>query len=149
MHDLLVNNYHWIEALHIISVMSWMAGLLYLPRLFVYHTQVEVGSDQDKIFQTMEQKLLRVIMNPAMIASWAFGLILVYSLGILEDGFNWFSLKFIFVFLLTFFHMKLAAWRKAFVAGNNEKSESFFRKANEIPTVLMIAIVFMVVLKPF
>ena len=149
MYDFLTSNYLWLESFHLVSVISWMAGLLYLPRLYVYHTQVDIGSDQDKLFQTMERKLLRVIMNPAMIATWIFGLLLVVSTDILSEGFSWFYLKFAFVFLLTFFHMKLAVWRKGFVAGENKNSEGFYRKINEVPTVLMIAIVFLAILKPF
>jgi putative membrane protein len=149
MYEFLTASYLWLLAFHLVSVMSWMAGLLYLPRLYVYHSQVEVGTDQDRLFQTMEKKLLRVIMNPAMIATWIFGILLVISADLLSEGFSWFYLKLAFVFLLTFFHMKLAVWRGKFASGANEKSENFYRKINEVPTVLMIAIVFIAILKPF
>lgn len=145
----LANNYLWLEAFHIVAVISWLAGLLYLPRLFVYHTQVGVGSDQDQLFQTMEYKLIKIIMNPAMIVSWIFGLLLIYATDVFSSGDLWIYAKLSFVSLLTFFHIKLGIWRKAFVAGTNQKTEGFFRKVNEVPTVLMIAVVFVVVLKPF
>lgn len=149
MQEFLINHYLWLKALHLVAVISWMAGLLYLPRLYVYHSKQTVGSDQDKLFQTMEYKLLKIIMNPAMILSWVFGVALIISREPFESGEYWFYIKLLAVFVMTFFHMRLGAWRRAFVNGSNQKSEDFFRKANEIPTIMMIIIVFMVVLRPF
>lgn len=149
MAEFLSEYYLLIKAIHIIAVISWMAGLLYLPRLFVYHTQVDVGGEQDKLFQTMEHKLIRIIINPAMITTWVLGLMLAFTPSIIGDGAYWWHAKFLLVVLLSVFHMKLAGWRKKFASGNNEKSEGFFRKANEVPTILMIAIVIIVMVKPF
>lgn len=137
----------WIKALHVIAVIAWMAGLLYLPRLYVYHCQVESGSAQCQLFQTMELKLLRVIMNPAMIVAWLCGLVLAIGQELYHD--IWFLVKLIAVILMTSFHMMLARWRKEFAAGQNQREERFYRLVNEIPTVLMIIIVIMVIVKPF
>jgi protoporphyrinogen IX oxidase len=136
----------WLKALHIVAVISWMAGLLYLPRLFVYHTKAAAGSELAKTFQVMEQRLLRVIMNPAMLVTWGSGLVLAWWMGVLWDW--WFLVKAALVVAMTIFHMKLAGWRKAFAVGPAPQSERFFRIANEVPTVLMIGIVLLVVLKP-
>lgn len=141
--------YLWIKAFHIIFVITWMAGLFYLPRLFVYHAGAKVGSDQDKQFQTMERKLLRIIMNPALIMGWVFGLALFFTPGLAPTDAGWVWVKGAAVIGLTGFHHYLALWRKDFAAGKNTKPESFFRKVNEIPTVLLIIIVIMVVVKPF
>ncbi len=139
----------WIRALHLISVISWMAGLFYLPRLFVYHTQVEAGSEQDKTFQIMERKLLKIIMNPAMLATWVFG-ILLYSVGSYDLGVDfWMTLKLAAVIALTIFHMALARWRRMFSEGRNVRDEQFYRRTNEIPTALMILIVVMAIVRPF
>ncbi len=139
--------YLWLKALHVISIISWMAGLVYLPRLFVYHTMQQAGSDTGETFKVMERKLLKMIMNPAMIASWLFGLIVAVQI----DAFSqpWFHVKLLLVVLMTGFHMMLGKWRKDFEADRNEKSEKFFRVVNEVPTVLMIVIVIMVIVKPF
>lgn len=141
--------YLWIKALHIISVIAWMAGLLYLPRLFVYHTGAEPGSDKSETFKIMERRLLRAIMNPAMIASFLFGGILLANLaeGYWEEG--WIHAKLLFVAGLVWAHMMMARWRKAFEADANEKSETYFRVMNEVSTVLMIGIVIFAVVKPF
>lgn len=141
--------YLWIKALHIISVIAWMAGLLYLPRLFVYHTGAEPGSDKSETFKIMERRLLRAIMNPAMIASFLFGGILLANLaeGYWEEG--WIHAKLLFVAGLVWAHMMMARWCKAFEADANEKSETYFRVMNEVPTVLMIGIVIFAVVKPF
>jgi len=140
--------YEWIKVVHILAVISWMAGMLYLPRLYVYHTRVAVGSEADKIFQEMERKLLRVIINPAMIITIIFGLMLAYIYGFVALGI-WFHIKMTAVALLTAFHGLLARWRKNFIAGENKYSEKFFRIMNEVPTVLMIIAVIMVIVKPF
>lgn len=138
----------WYKAIHVISVISWMAGILYMPRLFVYHTRAKKGSDMDKTFQIMERKLLRFIMNPAMISSYVFGLLTAYIYGFVALG-MWFHLKMLAILLLTVFHGFLAKWRKDFEKGKNTRSENFYRMANEIPTILMIISVILVIIKPF
>jgi len=139
--------FQWVKALHVISVMAWMAGLLYLPRLFVYHCQAQIGSNMSETFKVMERRLLRAIMNPAMIASWVFGSWLYISMAAWTDG--WAHAKIFFVVLLTVIHMFMAKWRRDFELDRNERPESFFRIANEVPTVLMIGIVIFVIVKPF
>ena len=139
--------YEWVKALHAISIIAWMAGLLYLPRLYVYHCQAEVGSDKSETFKIMERRLLRAIMNPAMIASWGFGLWLM----VMIEGWTqpWFHAKLLAVILITGSHMAMAKWRKGFEADANPHSEKFYRFANEVPTLLMIAVVILVIVKPF
>tara|TARA_Y100001934_G_scaffold89738_1_gene111165 strand:- start:57 stop:479 length:423 start_codon:yes stop_codon:yes gene_type:complete len=139
--------YEWILVLHIVSVISWMAGLLYLPRLFVYHVDAAVGSEASETFKIMERRLLRVIMMPAMIASWIFGLWLASLTGAFAEG--WFHAKLILLVFLTASHMAMARWRKDFERDENSKSAKFYRVANEAPTLLMIGIVIVVVVKPF
>jgi protoporphyrinogen IX oxidase len=138
--------YDVIKILHIIAVISWLAGLLYLPRIFVYHTQVAVGSEADKIFQTMERRLLKFIMMPAMILTFCFGLYLALEIGF---EFIWLHIKITLVFLLAAFNGFLSSAAKKFAKGENKHSEKFFRIINEVPTLLMIAIVTLVILKPF
>lgn len=138
--------YEIIKILHIIAVISWFAGLLYLPRIFVYHTQVPIGSDTDKIFQTMERKLFRYIMNPAMILTIAFGLYLADQIGF---EFVWIHIKITLVAILVFYHHLLGRYRKNFANGKNKNSQKFYRIINEVPTILMIIIVALVILKPF
>lgn len=143
----LAGGYEWLVALHVIAVIAWMAGLFYLPRLFVYHAEVEAGSQTAETFKVMERKLLRIIMNPAMIAAWLFGLLALWAQPAwLQDG--WMHVKLTAVVLLTGLHMALAGWRRAFAEGRNSHSHRFYRYINEIPTVLMIIIVIMVVVKP-
>jgi putative membrane protein len=137
----------WLKALHIVSVMAWMAGLLYLPRLMVYHCGAEKGSIQSETFKVMERRLLKAIMNPAMIAVWITGPWLAWVMGLYWD--KWFWVKMAFVAVLSWFHHDLAARVKAFAADANTKDARFFRIINEVPTVLMIGIVIMVVVKPF
>jgi putative membrane protein len=144
--------YEWIKALHIIAVIAWMAGMLYLPRLFVYHCAAETGSVQSETFKAMERRLLRAIINPAMIATWIFGLWLAW-LGP-DSRYGWFAsgwlwAKIILVLALSAVHGLLARWRKDFALDRNRHSPKFYRIINEIPTVLMILIVLLVVLKPF
>lgn len=140
--------YLWLKALHIILVVSWMAGLFYLPRLFVYHAEASAGSELSETFKVMERKLLRVIMNPAMIATWTFGILMVVAApGLLQQG--WLHAKFTLVVLMTVFHHALALWRKKFLADQNTRSHKFYRKINEVPTVLLILIVILAVVKPF
>lgn len=142
------NYYLWFKAFHLVSVISWMVGLLYLPRLYAYHTRVAKNSDADKIFQLMENGLLKIIMNPAMIATYIFGIINSYIYGLIALG-TWFHIKMVAVLAITIFHGLLARWRKNFVNGENKYSENFYRTINEIPTIFMIIAVIMVIVKPF
>ncbi len=139
----------WIKALHIISVIAWMAGLLYLPRLFVYHVKAEPGSELSETLKVMERRLLKFIMNPAMAASWLFGglLLLTYNQDILISG--WLHAKLGLVVLLSGVHMAMGRWRREFAEDRNVRSQKFYRIANEVPTVLMIGIVIFVVVQPF
>ena len=138
----------WYKAIHVISVISWMAAMFYMPRLFAYHTRAEVGSEMDKTFQMMEYKLLKIIMTPSMIGTYFFGILIAYIYGFVALG-VWFHIKMIAVLGLTIFHGALAKWRKDFMNGNNQHSEKFYRLINEIPPILMIVAVVMVIVKPF
>lgn len=142
------NYYSWFKVLHIFAVISWMAGLLYLPRLYVYHTRVKSGSEADKLFQIMEHRLLRLIMNPSMIGVYVFGLINAHIYGFAVLG-MWFHIKMAAVLGLSLMHGLLAKWRKDFANGNNSHTEKFYRIINEIPAILMLIAVIMVVIKPF
>ena len=139
--------YPWIKAFHLIFVMAWMAGMFYLPRLYVYHCQAEPGSKQSETFKVMERRLLRAIINPAMIAVWLLGLWLAWAAHLWSA--DWFRAKLVLVLLLTAFHGLLARWRKDFAADRNRHSEKFYRVVNELPTVLMIGIVILAIVKPF
>jgi putative membrane protein len=139
--------YEILKALHIVSVIAWMAGLLYLPRLFVYHADTEKGSQQSETFKVMERRLLRGIMNPAMILVWAFGLAIAWK-GEWWLA-HWLHAKLALVVVLTGVHQLYGRWRKDFEADRNVRPARFYRWWNEVPTVLMIAIVFLVVLKPW
>ena len=139
--------YEWVKALHIISVIAWMAGLLYLPRLYVYHCEAEAGSEFSEKLKIMERRLLKAIMNPAMISSWIFGLWLAYLIEPFSDP--WFHAKALLVVLLTASHMMMGKWRKDFEQDANTRSHKFYRVANEVPTLFMIGIVIFVVVKPF
>ncbi len=146
--DLLAEYYPWIKALHVISVISWMAGIFYLPRLFVYHVEsVEAGSKTDAMFQTMERRLLRGIMNPAMTATWIFGLCLIFTPGIVDWTMTWPWTKAAAVLGMTWFHHWLGYRRKDFVASKNRVSGRTYRIMNEVPTLLLLIIVFSVILK--
>jgi putative membrane protein len=148
MSDLLATLYPWIKALHVMAVISWMAGLFYLPRLFVYHTeQVKTGGDMDRLFRTMEQKLLRVIMNPAMLVTWAAGLALVATPGIVDWQEIWPWTKAAAVLGMTWFHMWLSVRRKVFDRGENQLTGRQYRMMNEVPTILMLVIVLSVIVK--
>lgn len=136
----------WLKALHIIAVIAWMAGLLYLPRLFVYHCDAELGSKQAETFKVMEYRLLRLIMNPAMAVVWVTGPLLAWQGGVYKDG--WLQAKVALVCALTGYHHALTRWRKQFAVDGNVRSQRFYRIANELPTVLMMAIVVLVVVKP-
>jgi putative membrane protein len=139
--------YEWVKAFHIIAVIAWMAGMLYLPRLFVYHCAAPAGSPQSETFKTMERRLLRAIINPAMIATWIFGLWLAWLGGWAWAG--WFQAKVILVLVMSGVHGMLAQHVREFGADENQHSQKYFRIINEVPTVLMIGIVLLVVLKPF
>jgi len=139
----------YIKAFHVIAIIAWMAGLLYLPRLFVYHAGSRKGSEQSETFKVMERRLLKFITTPAMLASWALGLILAFSGAIDWSRDGWFHLKLVLVLALTAFHGLLAKWTKDFALDRNPRSARFYRIANEVPTVLMILIVILVVVRPF
>ena len=142
-----MNFYLFFKALHLIAIISWMAGLLYLPRIFVYHA--ETKNDQVKTtFKVMERRLFVYIMNPAMILSWLFGLILIHSIGIKSFSEFWLIAKIVLVLLLTFYHFFLFNCLNNFSLDRNERSSKFFRVINEVPTVLLIVIIFLVVFKP-
>ena len=144
----LADAYLWLKAVHIVAVVAWMAGLLYLPRLFVYHAGIDPTSEASALFKVMERRLLRAIMNPAMIATWLLGCLMVLAEpGWLRDG--WFHAKLAMVIAMTGMHMGMARWRRDFERNANARSGRFYRIANEVPTVLLIGVVILVVLKPF
>jgi putative membrane protein len=145
----LVSYYLLIKAFHIISVVAWMAGLLYLPRLFVYHADAPAGSAIAETFKTMERRLLRGIMNPAMVGAYIFGLALLATPGIVDWRQGWIYAKLVLVAALTVFHQLLGRWRKDFESGRNRRPARFYRLMNELPTLALIAIVILVVVKPF
>ncbi len=137
----------WLKALHVIAVIAWMAGLLYLPRLFVYHADAQPGSELSETFKVMERRLLRVIMNPAMGLVWITGPLLAWRQSMYTD--HWLHAKVAVVAGLTAFHHYAARWRKDFAEDRNRRSASFYRAWNEIPALMMVAIVILVIVKPF
>ena len=139
--------YLWIKVLHVLAIISWMAGLLYLPRLFVYHADVEKGSPTSELFKVMERRLLRYIMTPAMIVAWATGLYLAVDQGYFSQG--WFHLKLLMVLLMSASHGVMSRHVRLFASDLNEKNQKYFRVFNEIPTILMIVIVIAVIIRPF
>ena len=143
-----MNFYLLFKSLHLISVISWMAGLLYLPRIFVYHAENSSEKKTSEIFKTMERKLFFYIMTPAMILSWIFGVILIHIIGFQQIGQTWMVLKIIFVTILTLYHLYLARITAQFKIDQNIHSHKYYRIINEIPTLLLILIVFVVVFKP-
>ena len=148
MAGFLADFYPWVKALHVIAVVSWMAGLFYLPRLYVYHVEkASVGGEVDALLQVMERRLLKAIMNPAMIATWVFGLALVMTPGIVDWTMVWPWIKAVSVCLMTWFHIWLGIRRKDFVTGGNSVSGRSFRMMNEVPTLLLIIIVTSVIVK--
>jgi putative membrane protein len=150
MSEILSALYPWVKALHVISVISWMAGLLYLPRLFVYHAEKgAANAELSEVYCEMERKLLRLIMNPAMIAVWVFGLLLVFTPGVVDWSQGWPWVKAAAVLAMTWFHHWLGWRRKDFLAGRNTTTGRTFRLMNEVPTVLMLVIVIMVIARPF
>ena len=148
--DFLGSVYPWTKALHVISVISWMAGLLYLPRLFVYHAErAPAGGELSETFKVMERKLLKLIVNPASIATWVFGLALVATPGVVDWSEPWVHVKATLVLGMTAYHHALVMWWKAFAEDRNRHDGRFFRIWNEVPAVLMIGIVIMVIVRPF
>ena len=141
--------YPWLKALHVIAVIAWMAGMFYLPRLYVYHCETIPGSAESERFKVMEVKLLRLIINPAMIAAWLFGGALASIPGVVDWGAGWPWVKAVALILMTGFHGALSKWRREFLNDRNRKTARFYRLANEVPTVLMIIIVIMVIVRPF
>ena len=147
MRSFLLGYYLWIKALHVIAVIAWMAGMFYLPRLFVYHTQTQYGTAEYERFVTMERKLLRFIMGPASVMVWIFGLTLAWLMNYWRDG--WLISKLLLVVALTTVHHLFMIWAKKFATGRNTRSERFYRLWNEVPTVLLVGIVILVIVKPF
>ena len=147
--DWLAPLYPWVKALHIISVISWMAGMLYLPRLFIYHCDADVGSEKSETFKIMERRLLKFIMTPAMVASWFFGLSMLMANPGMLSGQGWMHVKLLFVVLMSGVHGILAAHVRKFANDQNLKDAKFFCILNEAPTLLMIAIVILAVVQPF
>ena len=147
--ELSATAYVWIKALHVISVIAWMAGLLYLPRLFVYHAEAEVGSDKSETFKIMERRLLRAITNPAMIASFIFGGLMLATPGAIDWSMGWIWVKIAMIVAMSGIHGLLARWRRDFEADCNVRPAKFYRMWNEAPTIPLIVIVIMVIVKPF
>jgi len=143
-----MNTYLLFKALHLIAIISWMAGLLYLPRIFVYHSETLNNEDKNNTFKIMERRLFLYIMNPSMILSWLFGLLLLHSIGLNSLKEFWLITKLILVVSLTFYHFFLFKCLRSFSENNNTHSPRFFRIINEVPTILLIAIIFIVVFKP-
>ena len=143
-----MNSYLLFKSLHLIAVISWMVGLLYLPRIFVYHVENLKDKNTSSVFKTMERKLYFYIMTPAMILTWVFGLILISSLGFEVLSANWIKLKLLLVILLTLYHFYLSKILSDFNLDQNTKSSKFFRTINEVPTILLILVVFIVIFKP-
>lgn len=148
MKEFIFEHYNMFKAFHLIAVISWMAGLLYLPRLFVYHADADKGSELSETFKIMERKLLRFIMNPAMVVTYLLGALMLWANSDMLHQ-HWMHAKLTLVVVMTGFHHALSAWRKKFVKDQNTKSAKFYRRVNEIPTVLMIGIVILVILRPF
>lgn len=148
--DWLAWAYPVTKAIHIMAVISWMAGIFYLPRLFVYHAENATPGDQlSETLKIMERKLMRLIMNPAMIVTWLFGLAMAFTPGLIDWSEIWPWIKAFFVIVVTWFHHSLVKWMKEFAADKNSRSGRFYRLANEVPTIAMIVIVLMVVVRPF
>lgn len=147
MSGFLGDGYLWVKALHVIAVIAWMAGMLYLPRLYIYHCAARPGGVQSETFKVMERRLLHAIINPAMIASWLFGILLVMDMDLWRDG--WLHGKLALLLAMQLIHAAYARWRRHFAADVNRHGAGFYRIMNEVPTVLMIGIVILVVVRPF
>ena len=142
-----MNLYLFFKSLHLIAVISWMAGLLYLPRIFVYHSEANHDS-QKEVFKIMERKLYNYIMMPAMLLSWIFGLALIHSIGFSSFSELWMQIKIILAVILTFYHFSLGKYLNDFALDSNQKTSKFFRIYNEIPTIILIVVIFVVIFKP-
>ena len=142
-----MNLYLLFKSLHLIAVISWMAGLLYLPRIFVYHSEAN-DTSQKTVFKTMERKLYNYIMMPAMMLSWLFGILLIHSLGFSVFGELWMQIKIVSVVIMTYYHFTLGKYLNDFAIDNNQKTSKFFRIYNEIPTVILIVVIFVVIFNP-
>ena len=142
-----MNLYLLFKSLHLIAVISWMAGLLYLPRIFVYHSEAN-DTSQKTVFKTMERKLYNYIMMPAMMLSWLFGILLIHSLGFSVFGELWMQIKIVSVVIMTYYHFTLGKYLNDFAIDNNQKTSKFFRIYNEIPTAILIVVIFVVIFKP-
>lgn len=140
--------YPWTKAFHIIAMVAWMAGLFYLPRLYVYHCALQRGSAESERFKVMEHRLLKQIMNPAMIATWGFGILLVLTPGLVDWSAGWWHIKLAAVLLMSGFHGAMSKWRRLFMEDRNSKTQRFYRIANEVPTFLLVVIVIMIVVRP-
>ena len=141
--------YPWTKALHVIALIAWMAGMFYLPRLYVYHCELRAGSAESERFKVMERRLLKQIINPAMIATWLFGVLLVLTPGVIDWAAGWWYVKLAAVMLMSGFHGALSRWRRDFLEDRNTRPQRFYRIANEVPTLLVIIIVVMVIVRPF
>ena len=142
--------YPWTKSFHHIAVIAWMAGVFYLPRLFVYHCSLARGSAESERFKVMERRLYKQIMVPAMLATWVLGGVLIWTPGVVDwSGFNWWTVKFGAVILMTGFQGAMGKWRRQFLEDRNTKSHKFYRYANEVPTILLVVIVIMAIAKPF
>ena len=146
---LLAHLYPWTKAFHVIAVIAWMAGMFYLPRLYVYHCELRRGSAESERFKVMERRLLRQIINPAMIAVWTFGVMLVLTPGVLGWSQGWWWVKLSLVIIMSGFHGMLSRWRRDFLEDRNNRRQRFYRIANEVPTLLVVVIVIMVIVRPF
>ncbi len=148
MESFLIDALPWVKSLHIISVIAWMAGMLYLPRLYVYHCDKEVGSEASEMLKIMERRLLRAIINPAMFAAFIFGGLMLLTPGVIDWSDWWVHAKLALVVVMTAMHGLFSRWRREFAEDRNHRPARFYRMINEVPTVLMMAIVFLVVVKP-
>jgi putative membrane protein len=149
MFPVLLPALRWFLAFHVISMVAWMAGMFYLPRLFVYHCGTPVGSRDSERFKVMERRLFKQIINPAMIATWTFGILMLLTPGVINWAWGWWHVKFAAVLALAGLHGAYSRWRKDFLHDRNRRSERFYRIANEVPTVLLVLIVVMVIVRPF
>jgi putative membrane protein len=147
--NFLTTLYPWIKSFHVISVIAWMSGLLYLPRLFVYHCDTIPGSTDSERFKVMEYRLFKQITNPAMMATWTFGILLVLTPGVIDWSAGWWYVKLTCVVLMSGFHDAVSKWRREFMEDRNTRSRKFYRIANEVPAILLIVIVIMVIARPF
>ncbi len=147
--DVLSVFYPWTKALHIIAMVAWMAGMFYLPRLYVYHCDMQPGSRESERFKVMEYRLLKQIINPAMIATWIFGILLMLTPGAIDWTSGWWHVKLTAVLLMSGFHGAMSKWRREFMEDRNRRSHRYYRFANEVPTLLLMVIVVMVIVRPF